>query len=284
MAAPTVRSTAREVLGLGKDPVNDINMADTSGAGEVDSGLVAAAGEILDAIDELGWDQPARLALIAKPGALPGDPEWIGPEIASGLLVRFPVPLEGHPCPSIAALGTQPAADGAIVVAEGWADRHSSDRIIERNPGCAEHRGRDGRLEYRMAILALRDGTMIQLSRPRGATTVDVSTQVGGRVPDSLGMTLGTDPDPSGIEVTEILRRYWMTMTSCHAALTYRDAGGAVGSRRAQVANDYLKNLCNHCSVTAFVAGVDVRSSGMLAEFVGARVSQTSGLWPLHAD
>lgn len=53
--------------------------------------------------------------------------------------------------------------------------------------------------------------------------------------------------------------------------------GDRPGNAAAREANDYLKNLCNNASVTPVFAGVDLGRSGLYDEFVGSRVTQTSG-------
>jgi hypothetical protein len=270
--ASTVPNTDREVPRLGKETVDDvIEPTSTEAQAMCDERLVAAATRMLEAVEELGWDQPARLSLIASPGSLPGDPkEWTTPSV-DGLMVRWPALLGGHPCPSIAALGSQPAAEGALIIAEGWADRTSAARLAERHPGCGEWLGTDGRLEYRMAIAMLRDGTRVQVSRARGADTVDVTSEVSGRVPDALGMTLGIDPEPAGIEVPDVLRRIWLTFAVCHTARSLLERG--IDPTDPEINSDVVKELVADVRFSKLPDATTRMPSGRFARLLARSVS-----------
>lgn len=60
-----------------------------------------------------------------------------------------------------------------------------------------------------------------------------------------------------------------------------RTADGTLGGRSAVTANDYLKNLCNHCAATPVFAGVNVAGGGLFGEFRGDRITQTAGRFTL---
>jgi hypothetical protein len=184
---------------------------------QVDGPLLAVTRQLLDITDGLGWDEPARLALLSDAGELPAG------EIAcpiggdSGLVMGWPTEIEGHPCPALAELGPQPDAVGAVLITEGWIDAASVAANPELANGCADHIAVDGRLEVRTAIGVHRDGTRVQVSRPRGGITT-TATQITGRVPDALAMTVGIDTDHTGVDVTDVLRRAWLSIATIGAA------------------------------------------------------------------
>ena len=225
---------------------------------EVDGPLLAVARQLLDITDEMGWDQPARLALLNDATDLPEGEFACAVGDDSGLVMGWPTVIEGHPCPALAEIGAQHDSIGAVLITEGWIDAASVAAIPELSEGCAGHVAVDGRLEVRTAIGVHRDGTRVQVSRPRGGTTT-TATGTAGRVPDALAMTIGIDADADGVNLADILRRAWLSIASIDAARQLgANPGGihsvdeAFGQLRDRVADTRLDQLDDDLASSPF--------------------------------
>ena len=243
---------------------------DTTSTTGSEGPLLAVAEHLLEIVDELGWDQPARVALLTS-GSTPALGQVDCPIAGDhGLSVGWPTTIEGHPCPALAALGAQPDAAAAVLVTEGWADAESILALGGSNDGCVEHISVDGRLEIRTAVAVHRDGTRVQVTRPRGGVA-HTACQIGGRVPDALAMTVGIDADLSGVRVDDILRRAWLSIAAI-------DVAGRLGPTvaRAANANDVFDRFRESVAETRFSElGDDIAASpfARLARVVARSVS-----------
>jgi hypothetical protein len=108
-----------------------------------------------------------------------------------------------------------------VLVTEGWIDAAVLSALEGSNAGCSEHISVDGRIEIRTAIGVHRDGTRVQVSRPRGGDT-HTTCMIAGRVPDALAMTVGIDADPAAVSVHDVLRRAWLSIAAIDAARRLR--------------------------------------------------------------
>ncbi|MFZ4434866.1 MAG: hypothetical protein ACOYOQ_16870, partial [Microthrixaceae bacterium] len=190
---------------------------DTTPDTEVDEPLLAAAEGLIDIVDELGWDQPARIALLNE--STESLESSIEAAVSGGdrLTMGWPTALEGHPCPALAELGAQPDAAAALLAVEGWIDATSLPALEGPTAGCAEHVTVDGRLEIRTVIGIDRDGRRVQITQPRGGESFP-TTGTMGRVPDALAMTIGIDADATDIRCDDVLRRAWLSIAAINAA------------------------------------------------------------------
>ena len=190
---------------------------DTTPATEVATELLAICSQLLEITSELGWDQPARLALLTEPDSSTGVAATFRIGDDHGLVMGFPRTIEGHPCPSLAELGAQPDAAGAVLVTEGWATVDALASTAEDGGFPLEHAAPDGRVEVRTAIGVHRNGTRVQITQTRRGLAHEC-TGVSGRVPDALAMTVGIDADLTRVRLEDLLRRAWLTIAAINAA------------------------------------------------------------------
>ena len=222
--------------------------------GDATNFLIAQAARLLDEqAEDAGWDNPSVLWRVDMPTV--NDVIDIElDESTFGLAMGF-VPLAEFEChPNDVLLGLDidgPTCIGAALVTEAWSFPLEADGPVDRTRvgGYARPSEHPERVELRMVLLVLRDGSAVATMRTRGDDEPRVfpleSMQLDGTVVRCLRRAIGLHSTPGGPSVpleyirTRLTALSYVTLAAGLVEAVEKDIG-VLGAREQLVLDDQL--------------------------------------------